>query len=588
VVKVLAIDELAWPFKGGHEVMTHQLLTALVERGHSVRMVCGSPGPGEIDGIEYQRLERPDPRTFWNMDYDKRSGLTPKSEEIRRWIAEYRPDAIFTGGVWTREAVIAAKTAKVLSATLTHLAYQPPAAADLVICDSEFVRGSVEIRGKSAVVHPPAQWKPTAPRSEGRGCYTMLNLYASKGVHVFHKIAGELPDRKFLGIEGGWGKQERYPKPNIRYAKSGQFPMEKILSEWTRVLLMPSKYESFGLVALEAQGFGVPVIASDILGLREALGDGAIYCDPFTVPEWVAAIRRLDDPEEYRRLSEAAIENARAKEAENPRGRFVEVMERFVAEGPAAPTPFAPALNRLDRSFDDALRTLDREIGASLADREILVARWREAAEATGGPGDGMPVDHDAAAFLLARVAALKSPTIVEMGCGTGYSSSVMAAAASVRGGKVYSFDDHDGFFQIAERNHAKLPWAKGVSKITLTDLSKPDAYKIAGHADILFDDCQEGVRAAALLAAFKAGILSPATEIYIHDAHEPNEQAYLNGWVAALGGRWEMVLNEGRGIARYYLPGPRVPLVEGLLGERAVTQGIEKSLPGQVSMGGP
>lgn len=40
------------------------------------------------------------------------------------------------------------------------------------------------------------------------------------------------------------------------------------------VVLMPSRSESFGLVALEAQACGTPVVATDVAGLRHAVGGG--------------------------------------------------------------------------------------------------------------------------------------------------------------------------------------------------------------------------------------------------------------------------------------------------------------------------
>jgi D-inositol-3-phosphate glycosyltransferase len=40
------------------------------------------------------------------------------------------------------------------------------------------------------------------------------------------------------------------------------------------VLLMPSHSESFGLVALEAQACGLPVVAASVGGLRYAVADG--------------------------------------------------------------------------------------------------------------------------------------------------------------------------------------------------------------------------------------------------------------------------------------------------------------------------
>jgi glycosyltransferase involved in cell wall biosynthesis len=46
------------------------------------------------------------------------------------------------------------------------------------------------------------------------------------------------------------------------------------------VLCAPSVYEPFGMVALEAASRRIPVVCSDIDGLRDVLGSYAIYCKP--------------------------------------------------------------------------------------------------------------------------------------------------------------------------------------------------------------------------------------------------------------------------------------------------------------------
>lgn len=47
------------------------------------------------------------------------------------------------------------------------------------------------------------------------------------------------------------------------------------------LMALPSFYESFGLVTVEAQACGCPVVVSQTGGAPEAAGDGAIYVDPW-------------------------------------------------------------------------------------------------------------------------------------------------------------------------------------------------------------------------------------------------------------------------------------------------------------------
>jgi glycosyltransferase involved in cell wall biosynthesis len=76
--------------------------------------------------------------------------------------------------------------------------------------------------------------------------------------------------------------------------------------ERTRILLMPSAYESYGRVGLEAAASGIPTVAHPAAGIREALGDAALFVDRNDVDRWVEAIGSLDAPEEYARRAELA------------------------------------------------------------------------------------------------------------------------------------------------------------------------------------------------------------------------------------------------------------------------------------------
>ena len=60
-------------------------------------------------------------------------------------------------------------------------------------------------------------------------------------------------------------------------------------------VIVPSRFEGFGLTALEAMACGTPVVASDTSGLREVLakGNAGVLCPPGSVDAFVRAIREL-------------------------------------------------------------------------------------------------------------------------------------------------------------------------------------------------------------------------------------------------------------------------------------------------------
>jgi D-inositol-3-phosphate glycosyltransferase len=89
-----------------------------------------------------------------------------------------------------------------------------------------------------------------------------------------------------------------------------------VLPDWYRasdLVCMPSYSESFGLVALEAQACGTPVVATAIGGLRTAVSDGISGClvDGHDPKAWSAVISRLiAEPQRRLLLSIGALEHA--------------------------------------------------------------------------------------------------------------------------------------------------------------------------------------------------------------------------------------------------------------------------------------
>ena len=78
------------------------------------------------------------------------------------------------------------------------------------------------------------------------------------------------------------------------------------------VLLVPSRSETFGLVALEAQAMGTPVVAADVGGLH-AVVEGGSLVGGHAPEDHAAAVRRyLDDPAARTEAAQAGRQAARA------------------------------------------------------------------------------------------------------------------------------------------------------------------------------------------------------------------------------------------------------------------------------------
>ncbi len=98
------------------------------------------------------------------------------------------------------------------------------------------------------------------------------------------------------------------------------------------LFVQPSHFEAFGLSAIEAMASGVPIVASNVGGLRDFLVDNenALLHEPRSPASIAAALTRaLADPSLRARLAEAALKTVTAEFDERVlMNRYAELIER--------------------------------------------------------------------------------------------------------------------------------------------------------------------------------------------------------------------------------------------------------------------
>jgi glycosyltransferase involved in cell wall biosynthesis len=173
--------------------------------------------------------------------------------------------------------------------------------------EAAFAQGSVR-PDRLLVVRPPVHAADYATKPGD--CITLVNCTATKGIGVLAELAKRMPDRKFLAVRGGYGEQQPPDLDNVLVLDhmSGQRMRDEVYAR-TRILLMPSDYESWGRAGVEAMASGIPVIAHPTDGLRESLAAAGVFADRDDVGAWQQAIETLDDPVVYG----AAARKARAR-----------------------------------------------------------------------------------------------------------------------------------------------------------------------------------------------------------------------------------------------------------------------------------
>jgi glycosyltransferase involved in cell wall biosynthesis len=158
-----------------------------------------------------------------------------------------------------------------------------------------------ELSSRSAVVGNAVKNAPPPSASRGDGPVVFAGRFArTKGIATLCGLLRELHVRwpgSFV-LAGGHGDAESFRQLQLLASELGSscsFPgwlnpagLERLLAS-ASLVVVPSEYEPFGMVALEAMRLGAPVLAAEVGGLAEVAGpgSGAILVDSHDAQQWV-------------------------------------------------------------------------------------------------------------------------------------------------------------------------------------------------------------------------------------------------------------------------------------------------------------
>lgn len=297
----------------GSEVGTHELLRVLVDAGHHVTVACPTKRGADWthDGIAV----RPGPKAL----HEELAGadVVIAHVEMGRFLRRHQGPKI---GVTHNGRRNVAESLE---------AWQ----WDLLVHNAEATAQDLASSRRCPwiVVHPPVRWKDWQVKRPGADAITLVNVTGEKGSDTFYELARRMPDRNWIGVLGGWGEPDVRDLPGVTIVPHGA-DMRAVYAR-TRILLMPSEHESWGRVAVEAMASGIPVLATDLPGPREAIGKGGVLIELDWVDEYQRQIELLDDPKTYEALSRAAAARAKKLDPAKQLEEFVQSVEALAAGG---------------------------------------------------------------------------------------------------------------------------------------------------------------------------------------------------------------------------------------------------------------
>ena len=288
----------------GNEMCTHAMNIALLAKGHEVWV--GVPG---FPSVVYEGV-----RCFDLRDRNMLNILLKRTHVIGACTLIYKPAAVSLAKRFNTAFLDCIHTYAIKRTYWDNLG--PLGNRFWVVFNTDWMRDYYkdDWKEQSMMLHPPVDWKLYAiPVEQKKSTFvTLINCNENKGGKQLIALAKKAPEFKFMGVLGGYDKQITDETiENLTYYP--HTPNIKAVYEKVWVLLILSKWETYGRVAIEAMSSGIVVIACPLTGIKEACGDAAIYHERDDYAGIIASLRRLkNDITYYHEYSIKSVERAKS------------------------------------------------------------------------------------------------------------------------------------------------------------------------------------------------------------------------------------------------------------------------------------
>ena len=219
--------------------------------------------------------------------------------------------------------------------------YRTGAAPDVMIANSGFIARRIrKVYGRPAqVIYPPVDLSMAEPQPKKRHFLAASRLVPYKNIGAIVEAFSMMPDLELV-VAGNGPEKERIAAlagPNVRMAGFVSDAELRELMATARAFVFAAE-EDFGIITVEAQSEGTPVLALGRGGSRETVSEGrtGFFFDHATPAEIVACVRRFVADES--RITPAACQaHAQQFSAERFRREILAAVEAEFASrrGPA-------------------------------------------------------------------------------------------------------------------------------------------------------------------------------------------------------------------------------------------------------------